>query len=364
MVPAITVVMAIQWEREEPMKEINTIGLDIAKNVFEVCCEDGKGNVVERRRLRRAQVLAWFAGQTRCVVGLEACGGAHHWARKITELGFTVRIVPPQYVTPHVRTNKSDAHDAHAILRALREPDLPTVAIASRAQQDIQALHRVRVRLIKQRTALSNQIRGLLLEDGIAIPKRIDHVRKKLSELMSVPSGLSHTFLTILEEQAKELAALDERIERYNRQIEQQAQEDPAGRRVMGVLGIGGLTASALVLKVRHASAYKNGRHFAASLGLVPKHEGTGGKIFMRGMSKRGDRYLRTLLIHGARAVVSHVHDKLDPLSLWLKALIERRGTNKAVVALANKNARIAWHLIVKEEVYDPSRACAAARAA
>jgi transposase len=338
------------------MKNITTIGLDIAKNVFEVCCQDDKGKTMERKRLMRFQVLAWFGGQSPCLVGVEACCGAHYWAREITKRGHTVRIIPPQHVKPFVRTNKSDAHDAQAICRALREPDMTFVSIADPCQQDSQALHRVRSRIIRERTALINQMRGFLLEYGIALPKRIEQARKGLEKLIQGPSEvLSPLIRSLFEDHYRELQAKDQKIEAYTAHIERQVQEDPAATRVRKVLGIGPLTASALVLKVRHESTYRNGRHFSAAIGLVPRHDGTGGKIFIRGMSKRGDRYLRTLLIHGARAVVSHVEEKTDALSLWVKRLIERRGTNKAVVALANKNARIAWRLIAKEEEYNPA---------
>jgi len=341
------------------MKEVTIIGLDIAKSVFEVCSQDDGGNVVERRQLVRGHVLGWFAQRPPCRVGIEACGGSHYWAREITRLGHQVRIIPPQYVKPYVRTNKSDAHDAQAIGRALREPDMPSVAIATVPEQDVQALHRVRSRLIAERTALINQLRGLLGEYGIVLPKRIEQARKGFTKLLeNPPEALSLMFRDLLRDHNQELHQKDEKIDRYTTQIEQQVEADPAGQRVRKILGIGPLTASALVIKVRHGSAYQNGRHFSASLGLIPRHAGTGGKVTIKGLSKRGDRYLRGLLIHGARAVIAHVKHKKDPLSLWIKNLIDRRGKNKAVVALANKHARIAWRLIAKNETYDAKRAC------
>jgi transposase len=335
--------------------KITTVGLDIAKNVFEICCQDERGNTIERRTLKRDHVSGWFAKQPPLDVGMEACGGAHYWAREISKWGHSVRIIPPQYVKPFVRTNKNDAHDAQAICRALREPDMPTVAIADPGQQDVQALHRVRSRLIRERTALVNQARGLLLEYGIAMPKRIDQARKGIERLIQEPrKDFSPLFHSILEDHYRDLQRVDEKVALYGKRIEQLVIQEPAGERVMKILGIGALTASALLIKVRHQSAYKNGRHFSASLGLVPRHEGTGGHVFIGGMSKRGDRYLRTLLIHGARSVISHVEQKTDGLSLWIKRLVERRGVNKAAVALANKHARIAWRVIAKEEEYDP----------
>ena len=340
------------------MNKISMIGLDIAKDVFELCVQDDMGHTQERRQLKRKDVLNWFGRRAPSRVGLEACGGAHYWAREIGKRGHEVKMIPAQYVKPFVRTNKSDAHDAQAICRVLREPDVPSVAIADILQQDIQALHRVRSRLVKERTTLVNQVRGLLLEHGIALPKRIDRARHGLRGLLqSPPPEMSPLFVSIMQDHASDLHRCDEKISNYGSRIEKLVTEDPGGERVMKIPGIGPLSASALVLKVRHASAYRNGRHFAASLGLVPRHEGTGGKVFLRGMSKRGDRYLRTLLIHGARSVINHIQKKTDPFSLWVKAVIERRGKNRAVVALANKNARIAWRVIAREEEFQAQKA-------
>ena len=340
------------------MKKISIIGLDIAKNIFEVSCQDDKGNVVRRSRLRRGQVLLWFAEQAPCQVGLEACGGAHYWAREIKKRGHDVKIIPPQHVKPFVRANKNDCHDAKAIGRALREPDMPFVSIAAPEHQDGQALHRVRSRLIKERTSLVNQLRGFLMEYGIVLPKRIDRARKGFQMLIQdPPESLSHRFRSLLEDHWKELCEKDRKIDHYSTEIEGLVNGNPAGIRVRKIRGVGPLSASALLLKIRHASSYRNGRHFSASLGLVPRHEGTGGHIKIKGMSKRGDRYLRTLLIHGARSVVAHCNNKKDGLSVWIQELVRRRGINKAVVALANKNARIAWRLIAKEDEYNPELA-------
>jgi transposase len=340
------------------MDKVSIIGLDIAKEIFEVCVQDVHGKTKERHRLRRKDVLNWFERRESAKVGLEACGGAHYWAREISRRGHEIKIIPPQYVKPFVRANKDDSHDAQAICRALREPDMPSVAMADIAQQDIQALHRVRSRLVRERTALVNQARGLLLEHGIALGKRLDKARQGLNKLVQFPkSGMSHLFVTILQDHVRELHQCDEKISYYESVIEKLVREDPAGERVMEVPGVGSLSASALLVKIRHASVYENGRHFAASLGLVPRHEGTGGKVFIRGMSKRGDPYLRTLLIHGARAVISHVENKRDPFSMWIKGVVQRRGKNKAIGALANKNARIAWRVIAREERYDVHKA-------
>ena len=337
------------------MEKNSIIGLDIAKMSFEVCVQNTKGHTLERKRLRRDQVLSWFALREPSRVGMEACGGAHYWARELIKRGHEVRILPPQYVKPYVVRNKSDRHDARAIAQALRDPEVPSVEIASPENQGIQILHRVRTRLIRQRTAMINQLRGFLLEFGIALPKRIYAARQGVKKLLEEkPESLSMACGMVVEDYVKEFQDLDDKIDEYTKKIERSVQADPAARRVQKVLGVGALSASALVLKIRHESTYKNGRHFAASIGLVPRHDGTGGLLRIKQMSKRGDRYLRTLLIHGARAVVSHVNEKQDSLSRWIKAIVQRRGTNKAVVAMANKNARIAWHVIVREEEYNP----------
>ena len=341
------------------MNKITMIGMDIAKNVFQVCVQNNRGETVEKRRLSRAKVLCWFSQQVPVIVGMEACGGSHYWAREISKLGHRVRILPPQHVKPYVRTNKSDANDAQAICRAMREPDINDIPISDRAQQDMQAYHRLRQRLVEERTALVNQIRGLLLEYGIALPVGLKRARKEISRLLEDQlDALSDDFLVLLQEQYCELLEKDRKVDRYTQQIEDRVVQDPAGVRVMKVAGIGVLGASALLNKLRHAGVYRNGRHFASSLGLVPRHDGTGGVTQTKGMSKRGDRYLRTLLIHGARSVIRHLkEEKKDPMSLWVKGLAERRGANKAAVALASKNARIAWRLIMHEEEYQPEKA-------
>lgn len=340
------------------MNNNNLIGLDIAKNVFEVCVQNAQGQVLKKKRLSRASVLRWFSQQGQARVGLEACGGAHYWARALKAQGHDVKILPPQHVKPFVRSNKSDAHDAHAIARALREPDIAGVAISDREQQDLKALHRVRQRLVEARTALINQVRGFLLEYGIALPQGLDRARAGIRGLLAErPTGLSSDFLAVLQDQWSECLRYDEQIGAYTKRLQVRVEEDPCGVRVSAVAGIGVLTASALLIKLRHAGTYRNGRHFAASLGLVPRHAGSGGSVRILGMSKRGDRYLRTLLIHGARAVIRHVGKKTDSLSRWVQGVVERRGVNKAAVALASKNARIAWHLITREEDYNPEKA-------
>ncbi len=262
------------------MTNITMIGLDIAKNVFEAVCLNQEGKMVMRMRLKRSQVLGWFAKQVPCVVGMEACCGAHYWAREITKLGHKVRVLPPQHVKPYIRTNKSDTHDALAICRALQDPEMTSVSIADSRRQDLQALHRMRSLLIRERTAWVNQMRGFLLERGISLPKSIHRARAGVRAILqNPPASVSLMFRSLLEEQYRQLCDKDDLICRLNEENAREVEQDDSAKRVMEVLGVGALTASALVLKICHAGAYRNGRHFSASLGLVPRHEGTGERL-------------------------------------------------------------------------------------
>lgn len=334
------------------------IGIDLAKNVFEVYVEEEGGQAITRCRLSRKKMLPWFANRAPALVGMEACGGAHYWARELTKLGHTVRLIAPQYVKPWVQTNKSDQADARAICRAVQEPGMRFVGIASEAQQTVQALHRVRSRYRDNRTALVNQTRGILLEDGVAIPQGVASVRHALACLLT-EERWSALVRQCLADQRAELEEWDAKIEAVTAQIKQENARQPICQRLEQVRGIGPLGASALWAKAAGQS-YQNGRHVAAALGLVPKHTGTGGKVRLGGISKRGDRYLRQLLIHGARAVVRQVGEKPDRLSCWIRRVVARRGVNKAVVALANKNARVAFAIIYHDQTYDVTNVCGA----
>jgi len=336
--------------------KITRIGLDLAKDVFQVHGVDRDGRTVLRRRLRRAEVLKFFAGVEPCMVGMEACGGAHHWAREIGRLGHQVRLVGAQFVKPYVKSNKSDANDAEAICEAISRPGMRFVQVKTVAQQELQALHRVRSGLVSERTALGNRIRGVLAEFGAVLPRRLEQLRRGLPWVLEDgENGLSGALRGLLEGLRGDLERLDGRIGELDGLIREAVREDPACLRLAQIEGIGPMSASALVAAVGDGAAFANGRAMAAFLGLVPRQHGSGGKAGLGSISKRGDAYLRTLLIHGARAVLQHAARKTDRRSLWLQGLMARRHRNVAAVALANKNARIAWALLAHGQAYRPA---------
>jgi transposase len=314
---------------------------------------DVHGNVVVKKRLTRPKVLPFVAPLSPCLIGMEASGSAHYWAREFSQLGHTVQWMPPQFVKPYVQSQKNDPNDAAGICEAVGRPRMRGVPMKSVTQQDVQVLHRIREQQIKARTALINQIRGLLAEYGIVIPQRASQARHKLPcVLEEAENGLTATARAWLSALAEELKALDQRMAATDQQIERAFEADEACQRLAQLPGIGPLIATALVAAVGDATAFKNGRQFAAWLGLVPRQHSTGGKTTLRGMTKRGNRYLRTLLIHGARAVLRIVNRKTDPRSRWLQAVKARRGKHCASVAQANKTARIAWALLAKGDHY------------
>jgi transposase len=332
------------------MAQVTTLGVDIAKNGVCVHGIDTQGHVIVKKRLTRQKVLPFVAQLPPCLIGMEASGGAHYWAREFTKLGHTVKLMSPQFVKPYVQSQKNDPNDAAGICEAVARPRMRGVPVKSVAQQDMQALHRIRERQIKARTALINQIRGLLTEYGIVIPQRASQVRHKLPFILEdAENGLTAPARAWLSALAEELQALDHRIATTDTQIEEVFNSNDACQRLVQLAGIGPLTATA-----GGATAFKNGRQFAAWLGLVPRQHATGGKTVLLGMSKHGNCYLRTLLIHGARAVLRVVDRKTDPWSRWLQGVKARRGMNCASVAQANKTARVAWALLARGERYQP----------
>lgn len=333
--------------------KIATVGLDIAKQVFQVHAADVEGRVVLRRRLRRNQVVSFFADLPPCVVGMEACCGSHYWFRRIISFGHTVRLMAPQFVKPYVKSNKNDANDAEAICEAVRRPNMRFVPAKSVEQQDIQSLHRVRSRLVSLRTGLANQIRGLLSGYGIVLPQYVSQLGRGLPLILEDASNELTAFSRrLFASLYEELLSLEERIGALDEQIESVYRASEPCQRVGAAEGIGPLTATALVAAMSDGKAFKNGRQFAAWLGLVPRQDSSGEKTRLLGISKRGDTYLRTLLIHGARAVVCRASRKSDPRSRWIADKQRQLGTSKTCVAVANKNARIVWSLIAQQETY------------
>ncbi len=342
------------------MAQVSVLGIDLAKQVFHVIGMDDAGTIIWRKRLTRSGLMPFIAKLPPVVIGMEACGGAHYWARRFREHGHMVKLMAPQFVKPYVKANKHDMADAEAIGEAVTRPTMRFVPVKELAQQDFQALHRIRERLVKARTALINEMRGLLHEYGIVLPQGVTKFRRGLlPKLEQEQAKLTALSRAIFRQLYAEWLTLEERLAYYNEQLETICQAHPVCQRLLTIPGIGPLTATALVAAVSDATHFKNGRQFAAWLGLVPRQHSTGGKPRLLGISKRGDRYLRKLLVHGARATLRWAKRKQDRRSRWIHALVERRGTNRAVVALANKNARIVWVLLTTDQVYTPERTVA-----
>ena len=344
------------------MKDITTIGVDLAKNVIQVHGVDQWGKAVLKKQLARRRFVEFFANLAPCMVGMEACGSSHHWARQLEKLGHQVRLMAPQFVKPYVKTNKNDAADAEAICEAVSRPSMRFVPIKSGEQQAVLALHRARAGFVKARTAQANQIRGLLGEYGLIIPQGIRHITKRLPAILEDGENeLPGVFRALLLRLGEHFKALDRQVAELEVQIQAWHRENEASRRLAKVPGIGPLTASALVATVGDAKGFHNARQLAAWLGLVPRQHSSGGKALLLGISKRGDSYLRTLLIHGARSVVRVAERKAGDSPTWLTHLIARRHKNVAAVALANKNARIVWALLAHDRDYQAGYAPAAA---
>ena len=339
--------------------QVVRIGLDLAKYVFEVHGVDQRGKVVLCKTLRRGSVSTFFANLPPCLIGMEASNGAHYWARVLTDLGHKVRLISPQFVAPYVKSNKNDRNDAEAICEAVGRPTMRFVPPKSPEQLAIQALHRIRQRLVRSRTRLVNQIRGILSEHGIVIARDIWRLRRALAEITgNATDDLNMLVRLLIGETQAELIELDRRIASCDRRIRE---ANKLCQKLGEIEGVGPVTATALVAAVGDRSCFKNGRQFAAWLGLVPKQRSSGGRHQLLGISKRGDRYLRTLMIHGARAALGKAGGKQDPRSRWLVNLRQRRHPNVAAVALANKNARIAWAMLSGNLCYEPARSVQAA---
>jgi transposase len=334
--------------------KITTIGIDLAKAVFQIHCVDERGKVAVRKQLKRAEMSSYFANLEPCLIGMEACGSAHHWARKLQGYGHTVKLMAPQFVKPYVKTNKNDMADAEAICEAVSRPNMRFVAVKTVEQQAILSVHRARQGFVKARTAQGNQIRGLLSEFGIVIPQGIRSIMKQVPEILEDgENGLPGTMRNLIERLTENLKEMDRQAKELEAQIQVWHRENEASRKLAEIPGLGPITASAIVATVGDAREFKNGRQLAAWMGLVPRQHSSGGKQTLLGISKRGDTYLRTLMIHGARAVIRFAENKAEPES-WLRKLMARRNKNVAAVALANKNARVVWALLANDRTFRP----------
>ena len=333
--------------------KISVLGIDLAKNVFQLHGVDENGRTMLRKRVRRGELMVVVSQLHPCLIGMEACGGAHYWARRFQNVGHTVRLMPAQYVKAYVKTNKNDYADAEAISEAVTRPSMRFVEIKSEEQQEIQALHRIRERLVKARTALANEIRGFLAEFGVVLKQGRKYLVGNLGVILEEQKEKfsSKMFQTLLQ-LGPELKELSRRVDGYDRELEKLGKTHPVCQRLQEIPGVGPITASAIIATVGNPRAFKNGRHFSAYLGLVPRQSSSGGKDRLLGISKRGNGYLRKLLIHGARSALRTVGRRNDRQSAWAKCLVARRGVNRTTVAIANKNARIIWALLTSDQRY------------
>ena len=333
------------------MDKITRVGIDLGKRVLHVTAVDAAGRIVERKRFGRVGLRSHLAKlPVPCEVALEACGSAHCWGRYAHALGHTARLMSPQFVLPYVKSNKNDANDADAIVEAAGRPSMRFVGVKPVASQHLQQLHRARSLAVKDRTAHGNQIQGFLLEYGIALPKGLLPMLKRLNEVLEDGSNeLPMEGRALVSDLAEELTRLDERVKAFDARIEAISRQTPACKRLQQIPGVGPMTATALVAAVGDGSHFRNGRELSAWLGLVPRQRSTGGKPVLLGISKRGDKYLRHLLIYGARSVLRCAAKHSDRRRKWAVEVEQRRGRNVAGVALANKNARIAWALLAKD---------------
>ena len=348
------------------MENMTLLGIDLAKSTFQLHGVNQAGRCILKRKLSRSKMLLFVANLPQCTIAMEACAGAHYFSRKFKTFGHEVKLIAPQFVKPYVKGNKDDDADAEGICEAASRPNMRFVASKEVWQLDLQTIHRVRQRLMKHRTALMNETRGILYEFGMVIPKGRSALAQALKEIGAVeifPADLSAQGKALSQNLYAELLEIEEKISHYEQQLQQFDQDHPHSKKLQKIRGIGLLTATALLIVLANPSQFKNGRQFAAFLGLVPRHTGTGGKNRVMGISKRGDQYLRSLLVHGARSVVQVVIKQavkgapLDPLNAWVYRIYQQKGYNKAAVALANKNARIAWALMVSAEAFEVKKA-------
>ena len=333
--------------------ELHAIGIDLGKTLFHLVGVDAGGNVVVRKRCSRTQLLRYTANLRVQRIGMEACSGSHFLGRALREQGHDARLMPAQYVKPYVKTNKSDYIDAEAVAEAVQRPTMRFVPIKSEEQLDLQAVHRVRERWVMRRTAVINQIRGLLLERGVTLSKGRSHLEQALPQILEDSNlKLSDSFRVLLAQLKLELEQLTARIEQMDSVIQHTVKENEACQRLTTIPGVGPVTATALVAAIGNGGGFRRGRDLAAWVGMVPREYSTGGKQKLLGISKRGNNYLRRLFVQGARTVMQHRAKQSPGLSNWLAQLLARSHQNVAIVALANKLVRMAWAVLCKNEMY------------
>ncbi|MDI5878025.1 MULTISPECIES: IS110 family transposase [Shewanella] len=338
------------------MSDIYTIGIDLAKSVFQLCAFDKAGKKLVNRALRRNQVIKFLSNIAPCLIGMEACASSHYWAREIRKLGHEVRLMPPQYVKPYVKTNKNDMADAEAICEAVRRPTMRFVSVKSEEQQALLLLHREREGVIRDRTALINRIRASLQEFGVSVPAGRFQLRKWFREGFSlVEYQLPKLLVGHIKLMQTRLREIEQYVEYLDTQIDLASEVSDECQKVRGIPGVGRLTSSALVASIGDAKAFSSGRQLSAWMGLVPSQHSSGGKSLLLGISKRGDTYLRRMFIHGARAVMRHLKEG-KPFFGWVTSLLKRMHKNKVIVALANKLVRISWAVLAKEENFSVER--------
>lgn len=335
------------------MKLIKTLGIDLAKNTFSLVGMNEHGKVIFRKTLSRRKLLPFIAQLNPCLIAMEACSGAHYWAREFKSIGHQVVIIAAKFIEPFRTGGKNDNNDAQAICEAATRPNIWHVPIKTADQQAVMTLHRVRQGLIRERTAMINQLRGLLSEFGLIMTKGRYALQNEIPDILEdAENGLPHLARTMINNLWQRVKQANEQILEYDRALAQQVREDKTAQRLMTIPGVGEQVATAMSANVPDPRLFKNSRQFCAWLGLVPRQFTTGGKIRLGRITKRGDKYMRMCLIHGARAVMANLRDKQDKVSCWVRELIERRGYLRAAVALAARNARLIWTLMMKQEDY------------
>ena len=332
-----------------------TIGIDLAKTSFNLVGANRHGKIVLRKQLSRGKLLSFMAQHSPCLIGLEACSGAHYWAREFEKLGHRVRIIAVKFIEPYRKGGKNDNNDAEAICEAVSRPNIWYVPVKSADQQAQLCVHRVRQGVVRDRTAWVNRLRGLLAEFGLVLPKGRYAVQSAIPAILGDPdNGLPELARQMVYDLWLSIQQANEQVLEYDRALSRLAREDETAKRLLTIPGVGEQTATGVVASVPDPRLFKNSRQFSAWLGLVPRQYTTGGKIRLGRITKRGDKYLRMCLVHGARAVIAKLGDKQDHVSCWIRGVIERRGYLRAVVALAARNARLIWTLMMKQEDYRP----------